>query len=71
MQIQKGDVVLVVEDNFTTGRLPDLVDKIARDVGAIVLPYILTFANLSGREASVKGKRVASLVGNLCREPVY
>ncbi len=66
-QVRPGEVVLIVEDSFTTGRLPVLADEIARAAGATVLPFVLTLVNLSGREAS-SGKKVVSLVSDLLRE---
>lgn len=60
-EIRSGEVVLIVEDAFTTGRKSELVEKIASSQGATTIPCILALVNLSGREEGMR-KKVVSLV---------
>lgn len=60
-EIHHGEVVLVVEYSFTTGRTATLTDEVARSVGATTLPFVAALANLSGREEDA-GKKLVSLV---------
>jgi orotate phosphoribosyltransferase len=59
--IRKGDVVLAVEDSFTTGRRVVLLSDYLEREGVTMLPQILAFANLT-RVEEVGSRKAVSLV---------